>query len=222
MAVIAEGRRGRRVRHNLCAAGRTAVIHRLAFRFAFPLSGCLLRRSRLICPEYDKSAPEVKTFPPAAAPLFLLCWNISCGILNASLFPIKKDFRCCYSFTPGEHTQPHTHDYIELAYVVDGEFRQLILGREITFHSGDFCLIDRNCIHSDILQNGDSTVLFLGISRTLFDEIIQEKGTDQKITAFLQSALLKQKRRFYIVYNLIDCLCYPIFIHPRCSSEPLL
>ena len=34
--------------------------------------------------------------------------------------------------------------------------------------------------------------------------------------------LLKQKRRFYIVYNLIDCLCYPIFIHPRCSSEPLL
>ena len=89
--------------------------------------------SRLICPEYDKSAPEVKTFPPAAAPLFLLCWNISCGILNASLFPIKKDFRCCYSFTPGEHTQPHTHDYIELAYVVDGEFRQLILGREITF-----------------------------------------------------------------------------------------
>ena len=150
-------------------------------------------RSRLICPEYDKSAPEVKTFPPAAAPLFLLCWNISCGILNASLFPIKKDFRCCYSFTPGEHTQPHTHDYIELAYVVDGEFRQLILGREITFHSGDFCLIDRNCIHSDILQNGDSTVLFLGISRTLFDEIIQEKGTDQKITAFLQSALLKQK-----------------------------
>ena len=36
------------------------------------------------------------------------------------------------------------------------------------------------------------------------------------------ASLLKQKRRFYIVYNLIDCLCYPIFIHPRCSSEPLL
>ena len=49
MAVIAEGCRGRCIRDNLRTAGRTAVIHRLALRFAFLLSHCLLGLCLLTC-----------------------------------------------------------------------------------------------------------------------------------------------------------------------------
>ena len=42
-------------------------------------------------------------------------------------------------------TQLHTHDYLELAYIVSGEFSQKILGKTITFREGELCLIDKNC-----------------------------------------------------------------------------
>lgn len=159
---------------------------------AFPPDN--LSGSRLICPEYDKHMPEVKTFPDTAFPIFLLCWNNSApGVLNTTMLPSEKAFCYRYSFSAEEYTQPHTHDYIELSYVVQGEFRQQILGQEITFYQGDFCLLDQNCVHSDILQNNGSIILFIGISHALFDEIMQEKMTDPKITSFLRSAVLKQK-----------------------------
>lgn len=114
-------------------------------------------------------------------------------ILHATLCPAPKSFCYRLPFQAGEKTQLHTHDYIELAYVVEGEFRQRILGRDITFAKGDLCLIDKNCLHQDYLSDRPACILFLGIANDMFSEIMDENVTIQKITSFLQSALLKQK-----------------------------
>lgn len=150
---------------------------------------------RLICPEYSKSVQEVKTYPLLRQDrIFALCWNTEPGQnLRATMYPAPEPFCYQHHFSSGEKTQLHTHDYIELAYVVEGEFRQKILGKDIVFIKGDLCLIDKNCLHQDYLLAQSSIVLFLGIANDMFSEIMDENITTQKIISFLQSALLKQK-----------------------------
>ena len=108
---------------------------------------------RLICFEYSRDVQDIKTYPLLQEEqLFALCWTTSADCtLHTTMCP--SPLRFCYqcSYEPGNVTQLHTHDYIELFYVVEGEFQQIILGKTVTFHEGDFCLIDRNCIHQDIL-----------------------------------------------------------------------
>lgn len=151
--------------------------------------------ARLVCPEYSKSAQEVKTYPLLDEErIFALCWNIdSTQTLCATLCPAPEHFCCRHPFTAGEKTQLHTHDYIELAYVAEGEFRQRILGKDIVFSKGDLCLIDKNCLHQDYLLQKPAVILFLGIANDMFSEIMDEAVTTKKIISFLQSALLKQK-----------------------------
>lgn len=153
--------------------------------------------TRLICPEYSKSTQDIKTYPLLKQDqLFALCWNIrkDQGVF-ATLRPSPMPFRSHHIIhTNGsEKTQLHTHDYLELAYVVEGDFHQKILGKDVVFEQGELCLIDKNCLHQDYLLNQSATILFLGISNEMFDEIIDENNTSEKIVSFLQSALLKQK-----------------------------
>ncbi len=151
--------------------------------------------TRLICPEYSKSVQEVKTYPFLSHDrIFALCWNLHTDTtLSATLCPSPEPFYYQYSFCNGEKTQLHTHDYIELAYVVKGEFKQRILDKDIVFHEGEFCLIDKNCFHQDYLTNTDAVILFLGIENGMFTEIMDETISTQKVIAFLQTALAKQK-----------------------------
>lgn len=151
--------------------------------------------SRLVCPEYSKSIPETKTYPPLEQErIFVLCWDIVSGAsLRTTLYPSEEDFCYQFDFTDGQKTQLHTHDYIELTYVVKGSFRQRILGKDIVFNQGDLCLIDKNCLHQDYLLEEPATILFFGISNDMFSEIMTENVTAEKINGFLQSALMKQK-----------------------------
>lgn len=150
---------------------------------------------RLVCPEYSKSIPEVKTYPlPTDERIFALCWNIaSDSTIYATMCPSPEPFRYHRSFESGTITQLHTHDYIELAYVVEGAFHQKILGNNIVFQKGELCLVDKNCLHQDYLREEPAVILFLGMSNDMFSEIMDENITTQKIIAFLQSALMKQK-----------------------------
>ena len=150
---------------------------------------------RLVCPEYSKSVQEVKTYPLMGHDqLFALCWNLDGNHdLYATMEPSPVPFSYHFTFSDGCRTQLHTHDYIELAYVVEGEFRQKILGQDTIFHKGELWLIDKNCIHQDYLIDRQNVILFLGLSNDMFDEIMGENIATGKIITFLRSALLKQK-----------------------------
>lgn len=151
--------------------------------------------SRIMCPEYSVSVQDVKTYPMSPDDrLFTLCWNMDQNRrLYATMKPSKAAFGYSCGFEPGDKTQLHTHDYLELSYVAAGEFRQRILGKDIVFQQGDLCLIDKNCLHQDYLFDQPSVILFIGLANEMFDEIADESLTTQRIVSFLQSALLKQK-----------------------------
>ena len=151
-------------------------------------------RSQLVCPEYSKSVREIKKYRSFNKDLFAVCWNLETDhILYSALLPSEAPFSCRCGFRDEDKTQLHTHDYIELAYVVEGEFKQKILGRDIIFQEGDLCLIDKNCLHQDYLIGNRTIVLFLGLPNTMFDELMSETVSTEKVISFLRSALLKQK-----------------------------
>lgn len=151
--------------------------------------------SRIMCPEYSLMEEDVKKYPlPKKEQLFVLCWCLkSSHRLYSTILPSETPFSYSCHFTPGDRTQLHTHEYIELAYIVEGEFEQRIMGKNITFTEGEFCLIDKNCLHQDYLESQNATILFIGIANEMFDEIMSQHIATERIVSFLQSALMKQK-----------------------------
>lgn len=150
---------------------------------------------RIMCPEYSIDKIDIKTFPLSdKTDIFILCWNMEeDGKLYATIKPYKSPFAYCSTFRSGDKTQNHTHDYIELAYVVEGEFKQRIMGNDILFRKGELCLIDKNCPHQDFLLNHNSIILFIGLANEIFDNVMVENIEEEKILNFLHTALMKQK-----------------------------
>ena len=145
--------------------------------------------------EHSRHIEERKTYPlDENHPVFSVFWRFSSQRMFYGLIqPAKKIYSVKKRYPQGAKTQIHTHDYLELSYVISGSFRQAIMGKDVTFSRGDLCLIDKNCLHQDYLDEGDVRVLFLGISKEAFEEIMTRKYADDRIISFLQSALLQQK-----------------------------
>ena len=156
---------------------------------------CLFEKFGIVRPEYSKHEVEIKEYPmPDSENIFALLWNMTGeNRLSATIVPSDAPFTYSCAFKPGTRTQMHSHEYMELFYIVDGEYRQKILGSEFTFHKGELCLIDKNCQHQEILDGSGATVLFLGITDFMFDYIVKHPVTTERISSFLSTALLEQK-----------------------------
>lgn len=90
-------------------------------------------------------------------------------------------------------TPMHRHEYIEIAYVVKGEFSQFIGGKKRTFSQGSVCIIDRNSEHADYVKSLDNFVIFLCMKQDFFDELFLTELDNNNVQQFIRSALLKQK-----------------------------
>lgn len=151
--------------------------------------------SRIMCPEYSIHVKDIKTFPLSQDDkLFALCWIVHPNNkLYGTIKPSAVSFSYGCSFKKGCRTQMHTHDYLELAYIVSGSFRQHIQGKDIVFRQGELCLIDKNCLHQDYLDGEPACILFIGIANEMFDSIISDQVANERIVSFIQTALMKQK-----------------------------
>lgn len=157
---------------------------------------------RIMSPEYAPHEEEVKPYPvPETEHIFALFWDIHDGhALSATLLPTATPFTYRKNFVPGTRTQMHTHEYLELFYIIDGEYKQKILGKEFTFHKGELCLIDKNCRHQEILDGTSATILFMGFSNVMFEAIMNRGITTEGISSFLNTALLEQKSLHQYLY----------------------
>lgn len=151
--------------------------------------------SRLICMEYSANIEERKTFPSKVkGDVFALYWMTDDnGKFYSSMIPSEQKIIYTREIIDGQKTQLHTHDYIELGYVIEGECKQKILGKDIKFKKGELFLIDKNCVHQDYIFRSNSAILFIGMSNEMFDEIILERIGEERISNFLRQSLLKQK-----------------------------
>ena len=170
----------------------------------------VLSRFRILCPEYSSLEEERKPWPmPEREHLFALLWDLhGSHTLSATIVPRKNSYTYTAEYEPTTRTQMHSHEYLELFYIAGGEYRQKIMDSEFTFSRGELCLIDRNCVHQEILDGTPATIVFLGITPDIFDSIMKTWLGAEGITAFLNTALLTQK-------NVQQYLHF----HPRAGTE---
>jgi len=56
----------------------------------------------------------------------------------------------------------HKHQFLELVYVYQGQYRHIIDGKEEILKQGELCLINPNCIHYDPLEVG-AQIIYIGM-----------------------------------------------------------
>ena len=89
----------------------------------------------------------------------------------------------------------HTHDYIEILYVAQGSFEQILLGERRKFLSGEFVITDRNLEHADVLSGEEDTaVLFLQLQADYLDRLLSSYDRDDDLLRFFFHALRTQRR----------------------------
>lgn len=105
----------------------------------------------------------------------------------------RREIRCRRNASPGQG-QFHRHQYVELFYVIEGSFEQILLGEHQHFEQGEIVITDRNCEHADYLTGQRSAVLFLCLSPEYLDSLLDAyEGTDN-LQSFLFHALSRQKQ----------------------------
>ena len=133
--------------------------------------------------------------------IYLFLWNFhKSSELRCAICPYLEQLAFTCHYTHGQKTAAHVQDFIELAYVVKGELRQRILNNDVIFREGEFCLIDKNCVHEDYLIDNSSVILFLCLRNDSLLEIMNENHTTEHITLFLQSALIAQKEVLQFIH----------------------
>lgn len=87
----------------------------------------------------------------------------------------------------------HKHEYVEILYVIDGSFDQLLLGQRCHFPQGSFVITDQNCEHSDYIEAIDAAVLFLQLRPEYLDELLRSYPKTDELHRFLLHTLYQQK-----------------------------
>lgn len=89
----------------------------------------------------------------------------------------------------------HTHDYIEILYVIQGNFQQLLLGSHENFAAGEFVITDRNLEHADFLSGEEETsVLFLSLQYDYLDQLLSTYDRKDDLQRFFFHALRRQQK----------------------------
>lgn len=88
----------------------------------------------------------------------------------------------------------HKHEYIEVFYVIEGSFEQILLGEKRHFSKGEVVITDQNCEHADYIEKKDAAVLFLWLKPAFLDGLLKSYEERDDLHRFLFHALDRQKR----------------------------
>lgn len=87
----------------------------------------------------------------------------------------------------------HRHQYIEVFYVIEGSFEQILLGEKRHFSKGEVVITDQNCEHADYIRKEDAAVLFLWLKPAFLDGLLRSYDERDDLHRFLFHALDRQK-----------------------------
>jgi hypothetical protein len=78
-------------------------------------------------------------------------------------------------FEDGFLSQPHKNNFVELAYVIEGQFHKQIAGKEYDFNQGEFVLLNRDISHGEYYYRRNSAVVCLWLSSAFFDKSMNHR-----------------------------------------------
>lgn len=106
------------------------------------------------------------------------------------------------SYCHDRNTPPHTHEFLELAYIVSGEAIHTCDGVSTHIHTGDYFIIDYNSIHSyEAVGDGDFFVINCLFLPTIIDRTLVQcrsfiEMIDSCFTRFTSKSLINLPTRY--------------------------
>lgn len=149
----------------------------------------------------DYNAPRT-VFRHISAPISVHIWDLHGNSRTIRVFSGGFDsMPVCLlgSFTDGQHSPLHQHDYIELAYVVSGSFSQNIGNMDYVFHENDVVIINQGVLHFDYLNANDACILFLNIPNQIFEQIFGNAETSYG--NYIVELLLKRRSNYSHIHG---------------------
>lgn len=107
--------------------------------------------------------------------------------LTETKFAMKRKMRYC---TINEHR----HEYIEIVYVLKGEFVQSIQGQKYKMGKGDFCIFDKNTRHASEAIDKNHIIINMLLTPKFFDGVFMHLLSDDNyISNFIVNTLYAMK-----------------------------
>lgn len=106
----------------------------------------------------------------------------------------------CYAwispFSPGTICKMHSHNSIELTYVIEGQLHMRIEEEELSFNQGEFVLINSDILHGEYLYKENCTLICLDIDDSFFAQRMESQEEDDYTQSLKK--LINQKRSQYL------------------------
>jgi AraC-like DNA-binding protein/mannose-6-phosphate isomerase-like protein (cupin superfamily) len=118
-------------------------------------------------------------------------------VLCSLLLHLQKGIAKIY-FDDGTVTPMHTHNHVELGYVVEGQFHKQINGQDYRFRKGEVFLVNKGTEHTEYLYRKDAIVFLLGISNTFFDKSLRHDVYRREADDFLQRFIIGNEKYQFI------------------------
>jgi|GEM_PF-1268206 Response regulator containing CheY-like receiver domain and AraC-type DNA-binding domain len=112
---------------------------------------------------------------------------------NGTEIMVGRNFSYPASFHVPRQGVYHKHQFIEMFYVIDGTFDQILLGEHYHFTKGEIVITDQNCEHSDYISGNNSAVLFIQIQPEFMDRLLKSYTRADSLQQFLFHSLARQK-----------------------------
>ena len=101
----------------------------------------------------------------------------------------------------------HTHEFFEIIYVVQGIAQHQIFKQNLPLHKGDLCLVSPSVYHSIYVDDDDSIILNIMISRKRIADIFYNTlRSNSVISSFFNSSLYIQGYQDYLLFRTGDDL----------------
>ena len=125
------------------------------------------------------------------------------GHQNYLYFQMNGEQKFCATLYYSSETlcQPHTHNYIELLYVMQGELRMQIDGKTYSFKEGDICLINTNTIHCEYIERKDSFIICLCTDDIIFEQYQNSRSAKDYTLSLKRFINQKRMQELFVSFS---------------------
>ena len=93
-------------------------------------------------------------------------------------------------------SKKHSHDFIEIGFVISGEVCQVFENEVAVFPQGSLFMIGRGVQHYELPSTTDSAYFFLLFPPTIFDDLLLHDPPSQAVYEFMQKCLLENQKQY--------------------------
>lgn len=120
----------------------------------------------------------------------------------SNIFSREEVAAVCMSMHPRFRVFPeHTHDYVEIMYVVCGTVTHVIRGTEVSVTAGDMIVLGKNTKHSINLTAASDIGVNIIISEELFEILLNTVRTESALNTHLLEKLLDRDSNSFCVFK---------------------